>query len=709
MPKTLTEHLFCAIGFVVGTVMTWIHRRTHHLLDKHTRFSLWLLIAVVVAAFVSLQQAQAAANSEALYSWFKAEGQVHWYRTLCGEVLWPALAVMTVLCWRFAIVACASLVGLGVLAFSDGGHSAWFWWALAIPLAVWGHAAAESRNPLDLFMPFSQWRQARRLARQAKAAPPTAQARDEAVYARAEERQPSTGLQPTPPAEDSPAAPAFPAEKPRRSLEDVSGMGELKRQLTQAAQRMRENNAEYNGILLWGEPGNGKTLFAEALAGHQDLPWISISVSNIVSKWVGQGPLTLSAAFQSARAQAPCVLFIDEADSVMAPRDPMVCIQDQINLTNTFLTESVSLRGSGVQLIVATNSLERVDAAAAREGRFDFKFEVPPPDYEARLALLTSGLKRHVRGHSASPELLRSLARRWEGFSVARLLGVAKKMPSVLAEQGKRKGQPICYEDALASLRLVQGRANRVPESAKSLADMVLSAVQREQLEGLAHRMRHVFDTEALGGSLPRGVLLWGPPGTGKTEAARALAKSTGWAFLTTSGNDLIHNNQAMDTLWRQALDARPAIVFIDEADDVLANRAYSPVASCTNKLLTLMDGVGGAVPDLLFLAATNHPGHMDGAALRGGRFSEKIEFRHPEPEALQDFVHSWLKSKGWALAPACDVSVLFGHSIANVVAILQAAVNAAITRAPERGRGARRLITPAALQIALKTTHSSF
>ncbi|TMG97889.1 MAG: ATP-binding protein [Betaproteobacteria bacterium] len=218
--------------------------------------------------------------------------------------------------------------------------------------------------------------------------------------------------------------------------------------------------------------------------------------------------------------------------------------------------------------------------------------------------------------------------------------------------------------------------------------------------------MKRAHETEVLGGTLPQGMLFWGPPGTGKTEVARALAKETGWSFLSTSGNELLSDPQAIDRLYRQAKETRPAIVFIDEADDVLMDRQFSAARSVTNKLLTIVDGAAGKVPDLLFIAATNHPQVMDSAALRGGRFTEKVEFAPPGEDDLALFIARWLADKGWQAqdTPQELARLLEGRAIADVQAVLQTAVNESIASAQRAGAAVTRTIGSAELRAAMRT-----
>jgi len=198
----------------------------------------------------------------------------------------------------------------------------------------------------------------------------------------------------------------------------------------------------------------------------------------------------------------------------------------------------------------------------------------------------------------------------------------------------------------------------------------------------LSSMMQDIEGTERAGGALQAGAVFYGPPGTGKTLCAQALAKATGWTFIPTTGQDLVRSDDAMDKLIARASDLRPAMVFIDEADDILADRNYSPhTKMATNKLLTLLDGAGGRVPDVLFVAATNNPDLFDSASVR--RFPVKIEFALPGDVEIAEYVTTWLA--GLSLPVEAGVTVefavatLMGSSIADIRVALQEAVNIAI------------------------------
>lgn len=494
---------------------------------------------------------------------------------------------------------------------------------------------------------------------------------------------------------NAPAAPptaedyATPVGAKRASLDfaGIFGMKAVKDKLLEPArqviaERLAGQEAPGNGILLHGEPGNGKTVFAEALAGELGVPFIQMTYGDVSSKWLGEMPRVLGNCFAYAKRNAPCVLFIDEIDSFITSRDAGTNNAEDLKVTNTLLTEIVELRKHKVVLVGATNYLARLDAAAIREGRFDYKVEVTPPDDVARVGLLRQGVDKYARLLAVDDAAMLSVAKRWTGFSVSRLLAVTKVLPSYAKERGI---DAIGFEEWMGALREVQGRNGRVPKDTKALTELVLQPDTREAIEMVARRLKDAHRVETLGGTLPTGVLFSGPSGTGKTAAARALAKEAGWAFLSVAGPDLVADRGRLDKLYAEAKDIRPTLVFIDEADQVLRNRQYSATPDVCNKLLVLMDGAEERVKDVVILAATNHPDQIDPALLRAGRFTEKVEFAPPPQSEIPRFVAAWLKAKKVGLSPELGVfevaGVLQGQTIANIEGALQYAVNRVIAK----------------------------
>jgi transitional endoplasmic reticulum ATPase len=477
------------------------------------------------------------------------------------------------------------------------------------------------------------------------------------------------------------------AREARLNFSDIFGMQIVKDKLLAPAQailrdRAHDQEAPGNGILMHGEPGNGKTAFAEALAGQLDVPFIQITYGDISSKWLGEMPRLLSMSFEFAKEQAPCVLFIDEIDSFIRSRDSGSSNPEDLKITNTLLTEIVNLREHPVVLVAATNFLNNLDAAAIREGRFDFKVEITPPDEVARIGLLESGTRKYSGSLIIDPDPMKSVARRWGGFSVSRLLAVVKALPDYARDKGINA---IGFDDWMGALRTVQGRKGQAPAASRPLNDLILQAETRDALNLIAGRLKDVERIESMGGTLPNGILFHGPSGTGKTAAARALALESGWAFLSVAGPDLLADREKITKVYAEAKDLRPTLVFIDEADDVMRNRQLSVTPDLVNRLLALMDGTAEKIKDVVFIAATNHPDQIDPALLRAGRFTEKVAFFTPPVTEVPRAVAAWLRKRQVNLEPGLELfevaDLVAGESMANIEGILQYALNRSIPR----------------------------
>lgn len=470
-----------------------------------------------------------------------------------------------------------------------------------------------------------------------------------------------------------------------KNFNHIVGMAEFKEKLLNAGHEIlsaKTAGTSRNGILLTGDPGNGKTTMAEALAGQLNLEIITVSFGDVASMWIGETTQKVMKVFDDAERQAPCLLFIDEVEAILIDRSKVTNADSEgAKTVSAVLKRLESIRNKKIVVVAATNFLDRLDPAAIREGRFDYKLEVPAPDFAARKHLLEVGLKS-VTALVDSTGLERA-AMRWEGFSVSRIRAIATE---VMDQLKSKKIDAVGFNElaqALRNLNATQG--DRIPENALSINELILETNMRARLSKLANRMINIDEIEAMGGSVPAGVLFHGPAGTGKTIAAMALTKASKWAFLKTSGHDLLHTPQKIDDLMRLAKDIRPCIIFIDEADDVLADRRSSLLSKdVTNKLLSIMDGAGGKTKDILFIAATNAPDLIDEAMLRGGRFTEKVAFDVPGDIALHAYVTKWIVNTKAPLADDFNaeaaVALLSGQSLANVGEILQSAVNEAIS-----------------------------
>lgn len=484
----------------------------------------------------------------------------------------------------------------------------------------------------------------------------------------------------------------FPAVRPKVTFANVSGMADTKERMLEAGREIvsapKTQDRARNGMLLFGDPGNGKTFFAEALAGELKLPFISVSFADLGSQWVNQTTRYVGQVFDDARAQAPCLLFIDEIDSLLVDRSKVMNSDSETGrTTNALLTLLVNIRDAGVVVVAATNHLDKIDPAARREGRFDFKVEVPAPDTEARLALINK-TARGFKGIAFDQDAIEQAVKRWDRFSVARIVTIVDQAGRTAKKD--RQGR-VDFAAMQTALRLIQGRKGKLPEDTLTLDQMVTRPMQRNALNSIASRMMNIQEIERLGGAVPTGMIFYGPPGTGKTATAKALAKTTGWAFLSMTGAEIKAKPERIDDYVRDALDMRPCIVFIDEADDVLKNREYSSEhgQTITNKLLQAIEGATSMASDVLWVAATNNPDSMDDAALR--RFGEKVLFDVLDETELAQLIEAWFARSKAKLArgiTAHDVACAVGDEApANVEKIMQHAANFAVTRALQGGR----------------------
>ena len=427
------------------------------------------------------------------------------------------------------------------------------------------------------------------------------------------------------------------------------------------------------GILLIGPPGTGKTLLAKAVANEANAYFVAINGPEIMSKYYGESEARLREIFEEAKKNAPAIIFIDEIDAI-APKREEVTGEVEKRVVAQLLTLMDGLQERGqVVVIGATNRPDAVDPALRRPGRFDREIHIPMPDKRARreiLAVHTRNMplctKADVENKVCNPgdEVdLDKIAEMTHGYTGADLAALAKEAAMAALRKAINKGMINIEQDVIPQEVLTKLKVGMTDfmEAMKYIHPTVLreviievpevhwddiggyDAIKQELREIVEWPMkyRHYFDE--LGVEPPKGILLFGPPGVGKTLFAKAVATESGANFIAVRGPELLskwvgESEKAIREIFKKARMAAPCVVFFDEIDSIAPARGSrlgdSGVTDrMVNQLLAEMDGIG-TLKGVVVMAATNRPDILDPALLRPGRFDRIIYVPPPDIKA---------------------------------------------------------------------------
>ena len=476
------------------------------------------------------------------------------------------------------------------------------------------------------------------------------------------------------------------------TFDDVGGMEELKHEvrntiglLLQHPDRAEEYGIEWNGILLHGPPGVGKTFVARAIAGEFHLNLIHVSTGDLVAGIVGQSARNIDKAFETALQNLPCLLFFDEFDSVAQRRDETPD-QESRRTVNQLLTALEAHRDEK-QLVVmaATNSIEHLDPAVIRPGRFDRHIRIDLPDADARRAIFEEELEdRPVAGGVDIDELVR----RTEGMTPAGIEKVVEMAALDVFRRATETGQRLELETSHLLVALEQyGGRDRPTVEHWTWDSLVLPTDVKAQLRQLQGVIEDPESARRFGVDPPSGLLLAGPPGTGKTTVAKVLAAQARASFYPISGADVMSkwvgdSERNIRQLFERARENRPSIVFIDEIDALAPRRGDVAVHDTqVNQLLAEIDGVAGQ-RGVFVVGATNRPDQLDPALLRGGRLSRTIVLGLPDEVgrlAILRLHTARMPTVGVSLPDVAQATE--GFSPADLKALAQEAALAAMAR----------------------------
>ncbi|MCA1824076.1 MAG: AAA family ATPase [Frankia sp.] len=410
------------------------------------------------------------------------------------------------------------------------------------------------------------------------------------------------------------------------SFADVGGLDEAKEILRGSVGAILERpdaaaryRVVHNGILFHGPPGTGKTLLSRALAGEYGLRYIRFSPAAIASAYVHESATKLRELFELARASAPCLLFLDEIDAIAAHRRDQPSADHREVVTQLMNCLEDYRDVPGLIVCAATNDPDRLDPGL-REGRFDTRILVPLPDTAARAAVLRVHLDARGDAVDWSTVDVDKLARLTSGRNCAALALVV----SAAAQKALAGSVPISQELLVAAIRDREGTDRLVLDDRLGWDDVVLAPEAREQLAEILAAFTEPETARSLGVSPPAGILLHGPPGTGKTTVAKVLASECAASFHEFSAADLLskwygESEQRVARVFERARASRPTIVFIDEIDSLLRRRSSDSAAPweerVVSQFLRELDGLRGG-EGVLLVGATNRIDMIDDAVV---------------------------------------------------------------------------------------------
>ena len=506
---------------------------------------------------------------------------------------------------------------------------------------------------------------------------------------------------------------------PQVTYEDIGGIrGEIKkvREMIELPLRHPEIFEKLGieapkGVLLYGPPGTGKTLLAKAVANESQAHFISISGPEIMSKFYGESEARLREIFKEAREKAPSIIFVDEIDSIAPKREEVTGeVERRVVSQMLSLMDGLEARGK-VIVIAATNRPNAIDPALRRPGRFDREIEIKVPDKKGRkeILLIHSRNMPLAADEHEFPVNIEKIAAVSHGYVGADLEYLCKEaamkclrrlLPELNLEEEKIPPETLDklivngddFKKALVEVT-PSGMREVFIENPDVSWDEIggLAEVKRELMEAVEWPMKYPGLYDKLGHKMPRGILLHGPSGTGKTLMAKAVATESEANFVSVRGPELLskwvgESERGIREIFKRARQSAPCVIFFDEIDSIAPVRGAGGETQVTERvvsqLLTELDGMEN-MHGVIVLAATNRADMIDPALLRPGRFDKIISIPLPDKDGRKRVLE--IHSKDIPLADAngpdkIDFEKLAeltdGLSSADVAAIANTAVS---------------------------------
>ncbi|MDA4117940.1 MAG: CDC48 family AAA ATPase [Thaumarchaeota archaeon] len=457
------------------------------------------------------------------------------------------------------------------------------------------------------------------------------------------------------------------------------------------------------GVLLYGPPGTGKTLLAKAVATESNAHFIPISGPEIMSKFYGESEARLREIFKEAKEKAPTIIFIDEIDSI-APKREEVTGEVERRVVSQLLSLMDGLEARGkVIVIAATNRPNAIDPALRRPGRFDREIEIKVPDKRGRYEILQIHTRHMPLTSDVDLERLAAVTHGFVGADAeylckeAAMKTLRRMLPELKLEEERLS--PEILDKLVETMADFEGALKDVMPSAMrevyletpdvKWADLGgLEPVKRELQEAVEWPLKFSDLYKAIGYRMPKGILLYGSSGTGKTLLAKAVATESEANFISVRGPELLskwvgESERGVREVFRRARQAAPCIIFFDEIDAIAPTRGMGGDSMVTERvvsqLLTELDGIQ-SLEGVVVLAATNRIDMVDPALVRPGRFDKVIPIPMPDKESRRQILTINMEGKQIANEVKKDlqslVDITEGFSGADVAALVNTAVS---------------------------------
>ncbi|MED5268305.1 MAG: CDC48 family AAA ATPase, partial [Candidatus Thermoplasmatota archaeon] len=460
------------------------------------------------------------------------------------------------------------------------------------------------------------------------------------------------------------------------SYEDIGGLGDQLQKVREMIELPLKHPILFRrlgidpprGVLLHGPPGTGKTLIAKAVAAETQAHFTSINGPEIISKYYGESEKQLREIFDEAASNAPAIIFIDELDSI-APKREDVSGEVERRVVAQLLTLLDGMQGrDNVVVIGATNRRDAIDPALRRPGRFDRELEIGVPDKNGRSEIIDI----HTRGMPISDDFeMEWLLENSYGFVGADISALVREsamkalrryLPEIDLDEDeipaevleKMEVKMVDFREAIKEIEPSALREIYVEVPTASWDDVGgLDEIKERLKESIEWPLNQPETFEHFGIKPPRGIVLFGAPGTGKTLIAKAIANEAKANFISINGPEMIskwvgESERAVREVFKKAKQAAPSIIFLDEFESIAGvRRSMSGEGSdvmnrVVNQILSSMDGVE-SMEGVIVVAATNRPEMIDPALLRSGRFERVLHVPPPDRKSRLEIlkIHS--------------------------------------------------------------------